>query len=482
RFARWNDKIEGLAGLEARGITRVLPEEKHAAGIRQYVQMLLLWFSINLFSASIFTGLLGRLLFSLGWKDAVCIAIFALGLGASGAAYVSTFGPESGNRTMILGRYFVGYWPSKIVCVLQIILQIGWGVISCIIAGQMFSAINGKGLSVAVGCVIAALLIGLIAMFGIACLHVVERAHPRRYAWLPQIVAILVLVGNSAPHYNTSASFAGEPGTLTASRCSFFALLFGSVVAFSAASADFYVYYPTTTPKWLVFSMTWSGIWAGTVLCNIVGIAIATGIDSNPRWASAYEISSGALLYACYDGLGGFGSFCLIILALTSVTNNAPFTYSAALAIQVLSRYAKAVPRWVWCVVITTVELVCSVAGRNHLLRIFENFLPLMSYWVVPWLTIGVEEHLIFHKLRGVPFDWTAWEDRGRLPIGAAALVAWLMGWAGAIIGMSQVWYTGPVALKVGGFGGDIGAWLAIAFAGVVFPPLRYVELRAVGR
>lgn len=54
-------------------------------------------------------------------------------------------------------------------------MQIGWGVISCIIAGQMFSAINGKGLSVAVGCVIAALLIGLIAMFGIACLHVVER-------------------------------------------------------------------------------------------------------------------------------------------------------------------------------------------------------------------------------------------------------------------------------------------------------------------
>lgn len=101
RFARWNDKIEGLAGLEARGITRVLPEEKHAAGIRQYVQMLLLWFSINLFSASIITGLLGRLLFSLGWKDAVCIAIFALGLGASGAAYISTFGPESGNRTMV---------------------------------------------------------------------------------------------------------------------------------------------------------------------------------------------------------------------------------------------------------------------------------------------------------------------------------------------------------------------------------------------
>ncbi|KAL9035192.1 MAG: hypothetical protein Q9180_004992, partial [Flavoplaca navasiana] len=377
----------------------------------------------------------------------------------------------------ILGRYFVGYWPSKITCILQIILTIGWGVISCIIAGQIFSAINGGGLSIAAGCVITALLIGAIATFGIACVHVVER-----YAWIALLLAILVLVGNSAPNYNTSASFVGESGTLAASRCSFFALTFANTIAICACSADFYVYYPTNTPKWLTFALTWTGVSSGTIICTIVGIAIATGVDSNPRWASAYEISSGALLLECYHGLGGFGSFCLVILALTSVTGNAPFSYSSALAIQVLGRYAKAVPRWVWCVVITIVELVCSVAGRNHLFRIFENFLPITSYWVVPWLTIGVEEHLIFHKLRGVPFDWTAWEDRGRLPIGAAALVAWLMGWVGAIIGMSQVWYTGPVALKVGGFGGDIGAWLAIAFAGVVFPPLRYVELRAVGR
>ncbi|CAL8581171.1 Vitamin B6 transporter [Xanthoria parietina] len=477
RLARWNDKIEGLAGLEARGITRVTSDEKHAAGIRQYLQMVALWFSMNLTSANIITGLLGRLLFSLGWIDAVCIAIFATGLAACSVSYVSTFGPASGNRTMILGRYFMGYWPSKLACILNIILQIGWGIIGCIIAGQMFSAINGKGLTIAVGCVIAALLIGCIATFGIAYVHLVER-----YAWIPQLLAILVLVGKSAPHYNTSATFIGEPGTLTASRCSFFALIFASVIGFSAVSADFYVYYPTTTPARLTFSLTWTGIWVGAMFCNIVGIAIATGVESNPTWESAYSISSGALLLECYSGLGGFGSFCLVILALTSVTNNAPCTYAGALTIQVLGRYAKAVPRWVWCVIITLVELICSVAGRNHLYNIFENFLPIMSYWVVPWVTIVVEEHLIFHKLRGVPFDWSAWEDKRRLPIGGAALVAWLVGWAGAIIGMSQVWYTGPVAMKVGGHGGDIGAWLAIAFAGSVFPPLRYWELKVVGR
>ena len=228
--------------------------------------------------------------------------------------------------------------------------------------------------------------------------------------------------------------------------------------------------------------MTWSGIWLGAIFFNIIGVAIATGVATTPGWSDAYDISSGALLLACYDGLGGFGGFCVVILALGSITNNAPSTYSSALSVQVLGRYGKMVPRWVWCIVITSIELVCSVAGRDHLLNFFEYFLPFMSYWICPWITIALEEHLLFHVLRGVPFDWTAWEDKKRLPVGAAALFAWLVGWAGAIIGMDQIWYQGPVALKIGGYGGDIGSWLSIAFACVTYPPLRYLELKKFGR
>lgn len=101
KLARGNAKVEGLAGLEARGITRVLPEEKHGGGIREYMQMAILWFSLNLAATNIITGLLGPLVFSLVWVDSVCIVIFATGLSACGASYTSTFGPESGNRTMV---------------------------------------------------------------------------------------------------------------------------------------------------------------------------------------------------------------------------------------------------------------------------------------------------------------------------------------------------------------------------------------------
>lgn len=104
KLAYWNAKVEGLAGLEARGITRVLTEEKHSGGISAYLQMFALWFSMNLAATSITTGLLGPLVFQLGWVDCVCIVIFANALSSCGPSYIATFGPQSGNRTMVRVR------------------------------------------------------------------------------------------------------------------------------------------------------------------------------------------------------------------------------------------------------------------------------------------------------------------------------------------------------------------------------------------
>ena len=45
-----------------------------------------------------------------------------------------------------------------------------------------------------------------------------------------------------------------------------------------------------------------------------------------------------------------------------------------------------------------------------------------------------------------------------RLPIGVAGIVAGCFGVAGAIVGMSEVWYTGPIAKMAGAeFGADLG-------------------------
>ena len=101
RLKRWNDKIEGLAGLEARGITRVLPEEKHGISLMGYAQMCILWFSVNVTVNNLAVGFLGPLAFNLGWVDSVLLTVFGCALGSVGTSYTSTWGAESGNRTLV---------------------------------------------------------------------------------------------------------------------------------------------------------------------------------------------------------------------------------------------------------------------------------------------------------------------------------------------------------------------------------------------
>lgn len=108
KLARWNDWVESLSGLEARGIVRVLPEERVTPrGWYGYLRIFALWFSMNLVATNIVTGLLGPLIFGLGWTDCVCIICFAHIFAACAPAYMATWGASSGNRTMV--RYLASF-------------------------------------------------------------------------------------------------------------------------------------------------------------------------------------------------------------------------------------------------------------------------------------------------------------------------------------------------------------------------------------
>ena len=102
RFARWNSKIESFAGLEARGITRVEPWERQEASLMGYVQMMLIWFSSNITANNLAVGLLGPLVYELSFLDSAFCAVFGALVGCLGTAYMSIWGAQSGNRTMVL--------------------------------------------------------------------------------------------------------------------------------------------------------------------------------------------------------------------------------------------------------------------------------------------------------------------------------------------------------------------------------------------
>jgi purine-cytosine permease-like protein len=79
----------------------------------------------------------------------------------------------SGLRTLNVAKYTMGWWPSKLCVLLNLVIELGYGLIDCLVGGLLLSAVNG-GMSVIVGIVIVALITWVIATFGIKWFHKFE--------------------------------------------------------------------------------------------------------------------------------------------------------------------------------------------------------------------------------------------------------------------------------------------------------------------
>ncbi|ATY67141.1 cytosine allantoin [Cordyceps militaris] len=473
RLQRWSAWVEGLAGFESRGIRRVAPEERHAPSLSNHVQVFLLWLSANLSLNNLGAGLLGPLLLGLGFRDAAVCAVSGAFFGSLSTAYMCTWGPQSGNRTMVALRFFMGYWPAKIPCLLNIILMIGYCTIDAIIAGQVLSAVSGGGMSIAVGVVVISAVCWVIATFGMYPFQIYER-----YAWLPQVIVLSILIGCAGPYFDTASPNTVSGAQLAAARLTYFSLCSYVPNSWAAAAADFYVYYPEKTSRRSIFCLTLAGLWTAFSLVYLVAIGLATGIAHRPAWAEANAVSAGALIVAAFAPLQGFGKACAVVMSLGVIANSVPGTYSSSLGCQTLGRYGKMVPRWIWSCILVLIQLVLGLAGRQNLFAIYSNFVALMGYWIEFMVCICLEEQLIFHRNRG--WDWAQWENKKYLPQGWAALLGFLVGWVGAVLGMSQAWYVGPLSKLASG--ADLGMWIGFAMTMLTFAPLRYLELRFVGR
>jgi purine-cytosine permease-like protein len=375
------------------------------------------------------------------------------------------------------GRYIMGWWPAKIVVILNLVVFLGYGMINCVVAGQILAAVADGSMSVVVGIIVVALISWVITTFGYQIFHYYER-----WAWLPQLIVFCILAGVAGPHFNTSYQSHGDenPDTVIGNRISFFGLCLAAAITYSGGAADYFVYYPEHASSRTIFGMTLTGLMCSFSFAFILGIGLACGTLANTDWEAAYGISQGALIVEAYKPLGAFGSFCGVAIALGVVANVIVPTYSSGIDAQILGRYTEAVPRVIWNTVGVIIYTVCALAGRAHLAEIFTNFLALMGYWVSIWIAIILEEHLIFRRKTG--FNWEIWNQKSKLPLGIAAFVAFVVGWVGAILSMAQVWYHGPFAKEVGTYGADMGNYVGFAWAALVFPPLRLWELKKFGR
>ncbi|KAJ5793978.1 hypothetical protein N7457_000577 [Penicillium paradoxum] len=471
--SRYQRLIASLKNVESGGIGPVPLEEREPITSSTTLHMLLMWFSMTLATNNIIVGSMGTFVFGLSFKEAALCAVFGCLVGNCTVGFMSTWGPRSGNRTLIVARYFMGYYPSKVCIVLNLFTNIGYSMVNSVIGGQILSVVSGGHLSVMVGIVIVAGTSWAMASFGMKLFQLYERV-----AWLPQLLVICVMVGSAGPHFDFNFQTQMSTEHATAKRLTFFSLGLSIALGWAPLAADYFVNYPPHIRSSRTFLVTVFGATMGMSIVLLMGAGLGTIMSSSPHYAKKYGTSPGGVLMTAYDGLGGFGKFCAVINVLALVANNTPGAYSMGMNLQMVGGAFGKVPKSVFTTLATLVYGACAMGGRNQLYEIFKSFLPLIGYWVMIFIVIVLEENFIIR--RNKRYDWSHWNCRDKLPLGIAAGVSFLIGWAGAIVGMSQAYYIGPIAQVAGD--ADLGLWLGAGFTAVCFPPLRAMEIKFIGR
>jgi len=466
------------SGVEARGVERV-PEDQRST--KNMWNNLLMWWSVNTVLTTIPIGVLAQSIFTLTLPHAIA-TIFCFGaLGAVATAFIATLGPKTGLRTMIITRYSSGYLGGTIYSILNILTQLGFSTTCVILGGQTLASINAGTLPLVVGIIIVSICSLIPCFVGYNLVHIYER-----YAWII-ITVIMVFLWGLGGHkgFDINAQKASEDTgrNLAADILSFGGIVFGSFSGWAPVAADYNVRLPPDTSAMRVFILTFFGLFIPITFVEILGAALMTITD--PAYTEAFTNGgTGGLLAQVLSPWGGFGKFILVLLALSVIANNIPNTYSAGLSMQALGRPFAMIPRFFWTFLAFVIYTVAGVAGREHFSTILSNFLSILSYWTAFFIVIVAEEHFIFRKKGGVlgGYDFDVYDDFYRLPPGFAGVFAGCCGVAGAVVGMAQVWYTGPIGGKIGVFGADLGFELSAVFAAITYPPLRWLEIRHFGR
>ena len=209
-----------------------------------------------------------------------------------------------------------------------------------------------------------------------------------------------------------------------------------------------------------------------------LGLALTTVV--------AYKGKGGGdLLGAVLQPLGGFGTFLLLLLALSVIANNIPNDYSLGLSMQVLGKAFQHVHRAVWTLVGAVIYVILALLLAGNFDSTLSSFLLLVAYWLGPWSIILILEHFVFRHGR---YNLEDWNTPGRLPVGWAAIIAMAIGLFGAFLGADQVIVignqfipaVGPIASLINRPNGmDIGFELGVVLAAISYLILRRVELNA---
>ncbi|MGG1400255.1 cytosine permease [Bacillus salipaludis] len=435
--------------IEKRTIEFVPEEERHGS-VRN---LFTIWFSSNMQITTLVTGALA-IEFGLNLFWSIIAIVLGNLAGAIFMASHSVQGPKLGIPQMIQSRAQFGVVGAVVPLIIVILMYTGFFASSGILGAQAVS--SAFSIPVTPGIVVINVITLIITLFGYDLIHKMERYFAIIFVIVFVFVTLEAFRFPLPPDAWTPGVFKAGPFLLMVSIAATWQLTYAPYVA------DYSRYLPSNTPSSKTFWYTYAGTVIGTVWMMILGVVLTAAI---PKFLANSSTGLAKLVGS------QFAVVMYLVIVLGVLAANVLNLYGAFMSItttlEAFTKLKVTLKTRFWLVFATVIiGTVLAIWGNGNFLGNFENFILLLSYFMIPWTAINLIDYYLLRRgeynvhdmfnLNGQygKFNWIA-------------ITSYLISFLLEIPFVNTTMYEGPIATALEGT--DI-AWIM----GLITPLLLY--------
>lgn len=447
------------AVFEQHGIEPVAPDARYGTAFSQFR----VWFGANAVVSSLFLGALGPIAFSLGfWSSFTSIALGTI-VAALAVGFLSTLGPRTGMVQILFSRFTFGYWVGRFFGLFNAFYCYAWSAVNLVTGVAalrlVFVLIGVKALgtgngSYALWVIVIALLTTVVSVLGYNLVHGWEKWST--YASIVVFAAITVAI---LAHHPNAGKTAVSGAPYWKNWFGMALVSFGFGIGWVPYVSDYSRKLPRDVSERAVFLFSFLGLTLSAVWVESLGALITT--------TAFKSVSSTDIVHGIPAILGnnGWVVIGLLIVGLSTVSNNIPNDYTGGLSIQAAGIH---IPRWIGTAIGGTLSALVAIFFLQNFASKLQEFLLILAYWVGAWFVLVAYNYV----KRGGRYDPGSWDAPAALPSGAGPTIAFVAAivaaWIGMFPGPDVSWNKLGQGLIGTNIGVDFGFILAIVTALVI--------------
>jgi NCS1 family nucleobase:cation symporter-1 len=442
--------------VEPAGIEYISEEQRHGGATNQFTVR----FAPNIQLGCIVLGAVAIPL-GLGLTGSITAILAGNILGSVCTAACTVMGPRLGMPQTAIGRASFGYRGNYAPAVLSSLLYIGYFTVGTILGAKSLADLFHVPYSLMV--IVVAGLSTLLAAFGYNLVHDFGRWVTRLSGIVLLAVTVWALTHGMGP--SAHGKLTGEHYWLA--WLLEFTVVFSFSMSWAPYASDYSRYLPKDIDLKKVFGASFAGLLLATSWMMILGAMLMT-IDLKGGVLSAMHVVLPSLML----------KLVLITFGIVAIPHNAVNLYSCAMSSLTWDLPMKRA----WTAVLAG-AIGCVLAlflGGPKFQENYNNFLFLVSYYVMPWLAIVCVDFFVKHRGgRGYPPPGAFYSKDG--PLGGIkwpGLSAFVIGILVSIPFMATNLYTGPIGHALDG--ADLSYFVSFVVAGVIYYAASRTATRTV--